>query len=315
MAAAGGGWLRLLPRGRLKCCWLAAAGPGEARSATMAAAGTTTQLLAILGLVLSPLITLGASDWSCADAQRKWERSKDHPSDRAELFSFAKATAVQNWTDGSRAWLNESSSVCEWEGVCCVPFAGLSRVTELHVERNGLTGAFPPTFTKMSKLRVLDVHLNNMTNFPPGIEKLNELQQAKFGRNPICGTAKEVLSGFAVLTNLTHFNCNFCCASSRRRAPCLAARPPQPAARRTPLRYCCCGLTGRTACDWLAAPSYRACGRPQRRVSRHTCEQATARGDVLGRQQFHRQDPALRRQTQGFDQDQLQFEQHVWAVS
>ncbi len=179
------------------------------------------QLLLLLPPLLLPPLAVGESDWSC-EIQQQWERSKDHPADRAELTLFAQATAARNWTDGSRNWLNESASVCEWEGVCCVPFTGLSRVTELHIERNGLSGAFPPTFTRMSKLRVINVHLNNMTNFPPGVGRLTELQEAKFGRNPICGTAKDALAGFAGLTNLTKFNCNFCCASPRR-SP-LAAR-------------------------------------------------------------------------------------------
>ena len=101
-----------------------------------------------------------AEDWSCeVQQQKKWERSSDHPADRAELIRFAEAMAVQSWTDGSRNWMNASLSVCEWDGICCEPEAGLNRVTELHVERNGLSGAFPPTFTKMAKLTVVNVHL------------------------------------------------------------------------------------------------------------------------------------------------------------
>jgi hypothetical protein len=150
-------------------------------------------------------------DWACEDPQRQWERSKDDRADRAEVITFAKAMAVKNWYDGTRFWLNESRSVCEWDGICCeVGPDGRSRVTELHVERNGLNGSFPPTFNTLSRLKVLDVHLNNVTNFPPGVEALVHLEQAKFGRNPICGT---VPAGFATLTNLTKFNCNFCCES------------------------------------------------------------------------------------------------------
>lgn len=118
---------------------------------------------------------------------------------------------MEHWYDGNYLWLNKSHSFCDWQGVCCEPGPdGLSRVTELHVERNGLRGAFPPTFTTLTRLKVIDVHLNNVTNFPPGIEALVDLEEAKFGRNPICGT---VPGGFAQLTNLTKFNCNFCCLS------------------------------------------------------------------------------------------------------
>jgi hypothetical protein len=52
-----------------------------------------------------------------------------------------------------------------------------------------------------------------VSNFPPNVGALVHLKEAKFGRNPICGTASAVLAGFTTLTNLTKFNCNFCCLS------------------------------------------------------------------------------------------------------
>ena len=40
------------------------------------------------------------------------------------------------------------------------------------------------------------------------MDTLTELREAKFGRNPICGTLP---AAFGSLTKLTKFNCNFCC--------------------------------------------------------------------------------------------------------
>jgi len=39
----------------------------------------------------------------------------------------------------------------------------------------------------MSKLKVINVHGNEVTNFPPNVSALVDLREAKFGRNPICG--------------------------------------------------------------------------------------------------------------------------------
>lgn len=164
----------------------------------------------------------GVHGWEC-EIRPPFDRDEDDPRDRRELETFARATHVESWTDGSRDWLNENKSMCSWEGICCNRFNdSLMRVTEIHVERNGLNGSFPETFTSMRELRVVNVHLNNMTNFPPHVERLTHLREAKFGRNPICGT---VPMGFARLRNLTKFNCNFCCLSGVFPGKVLSNKP------------------------------------------------------------------------------------------
>lgn len=156
-------------------------------------------------------------DPTCARScptQRRWEVAADNPAERAELFQFGRDMKASKWYDGNRNWLEKSISMCDWEGVCCIEQDGHNRITELHVERNGLRGAFSSTFAgAFTELQVIDVHLNYVTNFPPGVSRLRNLQQAKFGRNPICGNASELLGEFAPLIKLTKFNCNFCCLS------------------------------------------------------------------------------------------------------
>ena len=125
-------------------------------------------VVGILGLVLGGVEAAARSgDWSCAFQRREWARADDDAGDRAALVAFAKATELSQWYSGTRNWLNESVSVCEWEGICCQPAAGgsdhdvditkvssSSRVTEIHVERNGLRGAFPDEFAPSNRRTV-----------------------------------------------------------------------------------------------------------------------------------------------------------------
>ena len=158
--------------------------------------------------------------------QRRWDVAVDDPAERAELFpiwsryeSVQVVRRQQELAEKERLYLH-------WEGVCCIEQDGHNRITELHVERNGLRGAFSSTFAGvLTELQVIDVHLNYVTNFPPGVSRLTNLQQAKFGRNPICGNATELLSEFAPLTKLTKFNCNFCCLSGEFPDSVLANKP------------------------------------------------------------------------------------------
>jgi hypothetical protein len=132
----------------------------------------------------------GAADWTCEDPVEAWRREDDDDGDRRELIRFAASTNLEGWCDGTRGWLNESS-MCTWQGICCKSFADEggrgTRVTEMHVESNCLRGRFQDTFVRMSKLKVVNVHGNRMTNFPPNVSALVDLREAKFGRNPICG--------------------------------------------------------------------------------------------------------------------------------
>ena len=74
-------------------------------------------------------------------------------------MKFATAMDLPNWTDGQKNWTDESLSICLWQGICCNYFEGKgNRVTEIHVERNGLRGSFPPTFINMDELLVVNVH-------------------------------------------------------------------------------------------------------------------------------------------------------------
>lgn len=151
------------------------------------------------------------ASWSCEESG-PFDMNKDHKGDREELEKMADALNYKDWSE-NRDWKNGALSMCAWDHVCCETDAdGKYRVTQLHNERIGMKGAFPDTFHRLSHLKVLNVHLNYVTNFPSNISALTELREAKFGRNPICG---EVPVGLAQLTKLTKLNCNFCCVSGQ----------------------------------------------------------------------------------------------------
>ena len=164
------------------------------------------------GIFLLIFVAQAFSDWTCIDPVEDWRLENDHEGDRQELMNFANGMGFEGWCDGTDNWFNDSVSMCKWAGICCKDFgdgAG-SRVTEIHAERNCLKGSFTDSFVSMKEIKVVNVHLNNVTNFPPNVARLVHLREAKFGRNPICGT---VPPEFKYLSNLTKFNCNFCCLS------------------------------------------------------------------------------------------------------
>ena len=153
------------------------------------------------------------ADWECMNnhtSMKSWQRDMDYSVDREELLTFANQMDFENWSS-KRNWKEHNVSFCDWEGICC-EFDGVhNRLTEMHLERNRLRGSFHESFVRaMSKIKVLNFHLNFITNFPPHMHTFKDLQQAKFGRNPICGNLSPK---FALLSKLTKFNCNFCCLS------------------------------------------------------------------------------------------------------
>lgn len=131
---------------------------------------------------------------------------KDDPDNRKALQDLAEAMDYKSWIS-NKGWM-DMFSFCGWESVCCEKHSSGNVVTELHLERNQLKGSFPESFKKLTRLKVLNVHLNSITNFPPDIGSMTDLRQAKFGRNPICG---QVPAEFGNLKQLQKFNCNFCC--------------------------------------------------------------------------------------------------------
>ena len=141
-----------------------------------------------------------------------WELKNDHPVDRAEIKKLGKALHFKEWHNNQH-WdllLSDEKSMCDIDGLCCeVMKDGTNRVSEVKLERNNLKGYIPDTFYKLSNAKIVEFHLNYVKNFPAKLDQMPLLQQAKFGRNPICGN----LPNWKFGPQLTKVNCNFCCLS------------------------------------------------------------------------------------------------------
>ena len=169
----------------------------------------------LMTVVVGVLALLGgaAADWQCMGnhtAMKSWHREMDYAIDREELVKLAHTMDFDNWPS-KRNWLSDSLSFCDWECICCEFDGTHNRLTEIHLERNNLKGSFSESFTRaMTRIKVLNFHLNAITGFPPQMETYLSLEQVKFGRNPICG---KLPLKYQSLTKLVKFNCNFCCLS------------------------------------------------------------------------------------------------------
>ena len=86
-------------------------------------------------------------------------------SDRAALTALYNATGGPNWTDNTK-WLTDAP-ICQWYGVVT---NDSGRVTELNLDKNGLTGQIPPELDDLENLTTLYLHLNNLTgNLPASL--------------------------------------------------------------------------------------------------------------------------------------------------
>ena len=101
-------------------------------------------------------------DWACnasASNGSRWDRANDDVADREELEKLAAAMGFPGWESKTnsktgKTWLDPRSSFCEWLGLCCErDEEGRNRVTEIHLERNNLSGTFPSTFHQLSRVR------------------------------------------------------------------------------------------------------------------------------------------------------------------
>ena len=144
------------------------------------------------------------------DKSFDWDMSKDNKSDREEMKKLAKALHFQEW-HANENWdmlMSDEKSMCDIDNVCCEKMQdGSNRISELKLERNNLKGRIPDTFYRLSNAKIVEFHLNFVTNFPDKLDQMPQLRQAKFGRNPICGQLPKWKFG----PQLTKVNCNFCC--------------------------------------------------------------------------------------------------------
>ena len=82
------------------------------------------------------------------------------PIERNALSDFYDSAKGAEWTDRT-SWLDgdEYTSYCNWKGVTC---DDMSRVTELNLANNGLSGRLSKSIGKLTSIEVLDLSDNDI---------------------------------------------------------------------------------------------------------------------------------------------------------
>ncbi|PWA69474.1 protein kinase-like domain-containing protein [Artemisia annua] len=115
----------------------------------------------------------------------------------ASLLAF-KSLADQN--NNLRYALNNTSSVCKWQGVQCDDNHNIVRLV---LENLNLTGVFPPnTLTKLDQLRVLSLRNNSLTGPIPNLARLVNLKALFLDHNFFTGVIPLSISSLHRLRTL-----------------------------------------------------------------------------------------------------------------
>lgn len=103
--------------------------------------------------------------------------------DRAALAAFHDSTGGPDWTD--RGNWKTSAPLGDWHGVTT---DAASRVTELLLVANGLTGVIPPALGDLTRLESLSLGQNGLTGpVPAWLGSLGRLQVLSLVANRLSG--------------------------------------------------------------------------------------------------------------------------------
>ena len=122
--------------------------------------------------------------------------------DRLALLDLYNSTDGDHWINNS-GWNKNGvpgESPCGWFGVYC---SG-SRVNEIYLVNNNLTGAIPESITGMTGLRLLNFTNNHLSGaIPSNIGNLSNLIGISFAINELTGSIPASIGNLSNLTNLT----------------------------------------------------------------------------------------------------------------
>ena len=123
----------------------------------------------------------------------------DNPADRLALSDLAAATGGGSWVR-SGGWLENDTSVCDWDLVGC---DGAARVKLLTLSFNGLSGSLPASISNLTHLQDLDLEYNALAGaVPETLGQLPALKQLGLGGNAFTGGLPEsICSVLVAVTN------------------------------------------------------------------------------------------------------------------
>ena len=122
--------------------------------------------------------------------------------DRGTLEVFYDATDGSNWTYGGEShlaqWKNPQKKIDNWHGVTAKDgwfgsiiehgYANRDRVTELHLNNNGLRGEIPSELGSLGSLKVLRIDGNELTGcVPESLQSQLDMERSELGGLPFCG--------------------------------------------------------------------------------------------------------------------------------
>ena len=111
------------------------------------------------------------------------------------LVALYNSAAGESW-DANDNWLSDEP-VSEWYGVAV---DADSRVTDLNLEDNGLSGQIPPEVGGLTRLTMLDLSRNDLSEpVPAELGGLINLETLDLSRNDLTGTVPSELGGLANL--------------------------------------------------------------------------------------------------------------------
>jgi hypothetical protein len=127
------------------------------------------------------LLLLIASD----AAQAVVSSTPGNETDRLSMLEFKKAIFLDP-QQALASW-NESTHLCDWEGVSCRT-KDPHRVVSLHLANRGLVGQISPWLGNLTFLRNLALPTNSLTGeIPPSLGHLRRLQTIYLSNNSLQG--------------------------------------------------------------------------------------------------------------------------------
>ena len=115
------------------------------------------------------------------------------PEERQALEALYRATDGDHWKHRV-GWLGPPGTECNWHGVGCAFSDGTSRIVELELDDNGITGTIPPEIGQLRELQSLNLGRNDLMGaIPSTLGQLGSLEWLDVSGNQLSGLLPDAL--------------------------------------------------------------------------------------------------------------------------